>query len=83
MPEWVVDGMTMKVKERDGKLRAPTEAEMQQACSYLSEQGSNVVTLYCRTENCPKKGSWIRRSIEDSKKNIYVCEGGCKKPMIR
>lgn len=42
----------------------------------------SVVTITCKTPGCPALGSWIRRTSDDLKKNIYTCES-CKKPMVR
>lgn len=66
----------------DGKLRHLTEMESKQAASMLNEQGSNVITLYCRTQTCKEKGAWIKRASADVKKNVYFCEI-CKHPMVR
>jgi hypothetical protein len=49
--------------------------------NYLGADG--FVKLFCRTEGCPGKGGWIRRSIEDMKKNRYTCEAGCGEEMKR
>lgn len=82
--EWAfVPGIGIQVK--NGKnVRNPTDEEMEHIVNIMNEQGSNIITLFCRTEDCPGKGGWIRRSVEDAKQNALglVCED-CKKPMVR
>lgn len=70
------------LKSSDGRMRTPTEDEAHQACSYLNDQHSYTVTLYCRNDECKDKGSFIRRGSDDAKKNVYTCEV-CKEPMVR
>lgn len=70
------------LKSSSGDFRTPTEDEAHQACSYLNDQHSYIVTLYCRTPDCKDKGAWIRRGTDDVKKNVYTCEI-CKQPMVR
>lgn len=65
-----------------GEYRHLSEDEAKKVASIMNEQGSNVITLYCRSEKCKYKGTWIKRSSEDAKKNVYFCEG-CKQGLTR
>jgi hypothetical protein len=67
----------------NGHDRLPTKDECERAISILNEEGSNIVRLSCRTEGCTGKGGWIERTRLDASKNIYLCEGGCGRPMER
>jgi hypothetical protein len=69
-------------RPKDEKLRKPTDLELERVISYLSEQGSFAVTIYCRNEACRDNGSWIRRSKEDATKGVFCCES-CMQPMGR
>lgn len=92
--EWVfVDGNVLMVRmskvalmgadvPRDISNRKPTEAEIASAVSYLNEQTSYAITLFCRNDACKSKGSWIQRSKQDAEKNAYICET-CSRPMSR
>lgn len=59
-----------------------TENEAKQVAQIINEQGSNVVTLFCRNDKCVSKGSWIKRASGDVKKNVYHC-ATCSTPMLR
>jgi len=91
--EWVREGnvlfiKTSKISPMGNDLpkhqvnREPTEAELDSALSYLNEQTSFAITLYCRNEKCASKGSWIQRSKQDAAKNVYTCET-CNHPLAR
>jgi len=69
-------------RPKSGTLRKPTDLELERVISYLSEQGSFAVTIYCRNESCRDNGSWIRRSKEDATKGVFCCES-CGQPMGR
>jgi hypothetical protein len=76
------DGDWFLVISDKGTLRHLTETEARQVASVMNEQGSNIITLYCRTETCRHKNTWIKRSSDDVKKNVYFCDG-CKQGMTR
>lgn len=76
------DGDWFVVASENGTCRHLTESEAKQIASMINEQGSNVITLYCRNDKCKYKGTWIKRASEDVKKNVYFCEG-CKQNLTR
>ncbi len=76
------DGDWFLVVNENNSYRHLTETEARQVASIMNEQGSNVITLFCRTEKCKYKGTWIKRASDDVKKNVYFCEG-CKQGMTR
>jgi len=85
--EWKVyvddDGDSHLIVSEAGKSRIATKEECQNACKLLNEEGSTVVRLECKTLTCPGKGGWIERTRLDATKNMYICEGGCGRPMER
>lgn len=76
------DGEWLLAVTENGEYRHLTESEARKVASIMNEQGSNIITLFCRNEKCKHKGSWIKRSSEDVKKNTYFCDG-CKSGMTR
>jgi hypothetical protein len=76
------DGQWYLVTTNGQDLNHLTELEAKQAAQFLNEQGSNVITLFCRNEKCKDKGSWIKRASGDVKKNVYFCST-CNGHMIR
>ena len=76
------DGDWFLSVSENGECRHLKESEAKQVASMMNEQGSNIITLFCRTEKCKYKGTWLKRTSEDVKKNIYYCEG-CKQGMTR
>jgi len=76
------DGDWFLAMQENGEFRHLRESEAKRIASIMNEQGSNIITLYCRNEKCKHKGSWIKRASDDVKKNVYFCDG-CKQGMTR
>ena len=76
------DGEWLLAVTENGEYRHLTESEARKVASIMNEQGSNIITLFCRNEKCRHKGSFIKRSSDDVKKNTYFCDS-CKSGMTR
>jgi hypothetical protein len=66
----------------NGELRHLTKDEAGQVASIMNEQGSNIITLFCRNDACKDKGTFIQRASQDAKKNVYHCVT-CMKGMTK